>query len=271
MYDLILNAANPIPFVMVDSANAEITGLGSAFAVLVRKNGGVFAPSAGTKVELASGWYLYTATAGECDTEGPLALAITGAGAAQQNLVYRVSSIKTDIDAIRAITNEIDVSEVTYVASNNAGTLTITIGRTFSTIVSGLVIPADWETAFWTLKQNVNDDDPEALIQVMVSNPGDESIDGLRCLNAVAWHEAVEDDEETDEDETDPEPFDRELGALTVDQPGGKVTIYLQDDLTTQLSVAKRIGWDVKFIDANSDSTGTRGLANLVRTETQTV
>ena len=76
---------------------------------------------------------------------------------------------------------------------------------------------------------------------------------------------------ETEEDETDPEPFDRELASLTVDQPNGAVAIYLQDNLTTQLSSRKRIGWDVKFIDADGDSLGTSGLANLVRTETQTV
>ena len=90
MYDLTKDAANAIPFVMVDSAGTEVTGLGGTFTVTVRKDGGSFGASAGAKAELASGWYLYTATAGECDTAGPLALKITGAGCVQQNLVYRV-------------------------------------------------------------------------------------------------------------------------------------------------------------------------------------
>jgi hypothetical protein len=91
MYDLTKDAANAIPFVLVDANGTEVTGLGGTFTVTVRKDGGSFGASAGAKAELANGWYLYTATAGECDTAGPLALKITGAGAAQQNLVYRVS------------------------------------------------------------------------------------------------------------------------------------------------------------------------------------
>jgi len=90
MYDLNLDEANAIPFVMVDAAGAEVAGLGGTFTVTLRKDGGTFGASAGATTELASGWYLYTATAGECDTAGQLALTITGAGAAQQNLVYRV-------------------------------------------------------------------------------------------------------------------------------------------------------------------------------------
>jgi hypothetical protein len=91
MYDLIKDAANAIPFVLVDASGVEVAGLGNAFTVTVSKNGGAFGASAGAKAELAGGWYLYTATTGECNTAGPLALKITGAGAAQQNLVYRVA------------------------------------------------------------------------------------------------------------------------------------------------------------------------------------
>ena len=61
MYDLTLNAVNAIPFVLVDSLNVELPGLGAAFTVLVAKNGGAFAPSIGSKAELTGGWYLYTA------------------------------------------------------------------------------------------------------------------------------------------------------------------------------------------------------------------
>jgi len=92
MYDLMLNAANAIPFVLVDSLNVEVPGLGAAFTVLVAKNSGDFAASTGSKAELGGGWYLYTAPAGECDTPGPLPLRITAAGCAQQNLLCHVAS-----------------------------------------------------------------------------------------------------------------------------------------------------------------------------------
>lgn len=85
-----LNQANKITFVMVDSNNAEVAGLGSGFTLQVSKNGGAFAASAGTKAEIGSGWYSYLATAAEADTIGPVSIKVTGAGAVQQNLEYVV-------------------------------------------------------------------------------------------------------------------------------------------------------------------------------------
>ena len=45
----------------------------------------------GEKDELGSGYYFYKLPADETDTEGPLAVKITGTGAVQQNLIYQVS------------------------------------------------------------------------------------------------------------------------------------------------------------------------------------
>ena len=116
MYDLILNATNPIPFVMVDTSGVEVAGLGGAVTVTLSKNGGGFGASAGTKAELAGGWYLYTATAGECNTAGPLALRITGAGCVQQNLVYNVGNQDAQLTAIKAKTDTIGALSVTVTA-----------------------------------------------------------------------------------------------------------------------------------------------------------
>lgn len=85
-----LNQANRIDFVMVDSSNTEVSGLGSGFTLQVSKNGGGFNASGGTKAEIGSGWYTYLSTAGEADTVGPVAIKVTGAGAVQQNLEYVV-------------------------------------------------------------------------------------------------------------------------------------------------------------------------------------
>lgn len=85
-----LNQANTILFVMVDAAGAEVSGLGAGLSVEISKGGGAFAAGAGATAEIGDGWYRYLATAGEADTAGPVAVKVTGAGAAQQNLEYTV-------------------------------------------------------------------------------------------------------------------------------------------------------------------------------------
>lgn len=88
-----LNAQNKIKFVMVNSSNVEVTGLGTGYTLEVAKSGASsFASSAGTKTEIASGWYQYVATAAESDTPGEIAVKVTGSGVVQQNLVYQVGS-----------------------------------------------------------------------------------------------------------------------------------------------------------------------------------
>lgn len=87
---LVVNQPARITFVMVDSSNAEVPGLGAAFVLSVSKAGGAFNPSAGAKAEIGSGWYYYDLTAAETNTIGPLSVKVTGAGCVQQNLEYVV-------------------------------------------------------------------------------------------------------------------------------------------------------------------------------------
>lgn len=87
--------AQMIAFVMVDAACAEVAGLTTTYTLQVSKAGGAFAASAGAKAEIGNGWYAYTLTAGECDTIGPLAIMVTGAGAVQQNLLFFVRAATT--------------------------------------------------------------------------------------------------------------------------------------------------------------------------------
>lgn len=87
-----LGQQNTILFVMVDAAGEELAGLGTTFTLEISKGLGSFAASAGTKGEIGSGWYYYTATAGESDTAGPVAVKVTAAGAVQQNLEYVVAT-----------------------------------------------------------------------------------------------------------------------------------------------------------------------------------
>lgn len=91
MSEWILNQANRITFVMVDSNGLEVAGIGGAgLTVQISKDGGAFNASAGTKTEISNGWYSYLATAAESDTVGPVSVKVTGAGCVQQNLEYVV-------------------------------------------------------------------------------------------------------------------------------------------------------------------------------------
>lgn len=91
MFEWTLNQQNEIKFVMVDAANNEVAGLGNGFTLEISKPGNnAFATSAGTKTEIGSGWYRYLATAAEADSVGVGAIRVTGAGAVQQNLIFKV-------------------------------------------------------------------------------------------------------------------------------------------------------------------------------------
>ena len=83
---------NLITFVMIDGSGGEVTGLGNGLTMQISKAGGSFAAVAGTQDEIGQGWYKYLSTAGEADTDGPVSLTATGAGAIQQNLEYVVTA-----------------------------------------------------------------------------------------------------------------------------------------------------------------------------------
>lgn len=121
-----LNQQNLITFVMVDSSNVEVAGLGSGFTLLIAKAGGAFAASAGTKAEMAGGWYKYLATAVEADTIGPISIRVNGTGTVQQNLEYSVES-----RTVGAVAR-------TYIVTNSVTTLPVP-GLTvwFSTDLAG--------------------------------------------------------------------------------------------------------------------------------------
>lgn len=108
-----LNQQNTILFVLVDGSGAEVSGLGSSFTLEISKAGSPFAPSAGTKAEIGSGWYRYTATAAEADTVGPVAIKVTGGGIVQQNLEYVVEQ------------RTVNAVEFTYTVTSTAGGLPI--------------------------------------------------------------------------------------------------------------------------------------------------
>lgn len=166
-----------------------------------------------------------------------------------------LTSLEADVAAIKTVTDQLDVSAVTQVTASSAGHLTITRGLTFDEAVTGLTIPADWEAAIWTLKRSAAEADSAALIQLRVSNPADAEGDGLQTLLGAAVAS----------------PMTAADGELTVTQASGRMDVWLSDELTALLSRATGLGWDVKFIDDGGDSSGQRGTADVVLTETQAV
>lgn len=132
-----LNQANRIAFVMVDSSNVEVPGLGSGFTLQLSKNGGAFAASGGTKAEIGNGWYTYLATAGEADTVGPVAVKVTGAGAVQQNLEYVVKQRNPGaIEYTYTVTNTVTALPIegvrVVISTDSLGSNVVFVGMTDS-------------------------------------------------------------------------------------------------------------------------------------------
>ena len=184
-----------------------------------------------------------TPTAGSVDAEldalqtNTAALAIRNAmKLAPTSGAPSAGSVDKHLDDIIAITSQIDVTAVTQVSQAISGHLAITAGLTFNATVTGLTIPADWDEAIWTLKRSTSDTDADAVLQ-------------LRSTNGI--------------------PATPGDDALTVTQASGSIAIYLTDETTAALTVASGLGWDVKFIDVDGDSTGHRGTAEIMTTETQ--
>lgn len=159
------------------------------------------------------------------------------------------------LDSIRDVTDAIDVSAVIVTAANDAGVLTVIQAVTFGTTVSGLTISATWAKLYWTLKESIYDDDDQAIIQLVESNPG-VGTDGLLYLDsaAIALPILVSD------------------GTLTVNQAGGTVVIAVTDNATALLSAASELVWDIKTKDAAGNTVqNTTGTASIVRAVTQTI
>lgn len=137
------------------------------------------------------------------------------------------------------------------VSAISGSTLTITAGATYSATLSGLTIPADWLTMWFTLKSDEAQTDAQALVQIVESNPG-VGTDGLKCLNGAAGTAGN--------------------GSLTVDQAGGSVAIALAAAATVQLDRASALGYDLKVLSGTDTVTLlTSGTASVQLTETKSI
>ncbi len=113
-------------------------------------------------------------------------------------------------------------------------TLAITRAVSFDVTMTGMTIPSNWTKIYFTVKSNSSQADAVAQIQIVISNP-DDAGDGLLYANGAAAGDAAQ-------------------GTLTVDQPGGDITITITDDQTEDFT-AGNYNYDFKVITDESKST----------------
>ena len=93
--------AQPLVFLMVDSADHVSPKTGLSPTVTLSKAGGSFASPAGAVTEIGSGWYKVAGNATDSGTLGPLLLHATATGADPTDVMYWVSELDPQ-DAVRA-------------------------------------------------------------------------------------------------------------------------------------------------------------------------
>lgn len=136
----------------------------------------------------------------------------------------------------------LDVSAPPSVVSLvNGGLLTVIAGATFDPPpIDDLVIPATWQTAFFTVKARrgpaggIALPDRTALIQIKVSTPAAPG-DGLAYLNAVV-------------------PTTAAWGSLALDASAGTATLVLAAAATVLLAERTGLYWDIKTLNSDGSS-----------------
>lgn len=127
--------------------------------------------------------------------------------------------------------------------------LTVTNGVTFAGTISNVTIPSTWTKVYLTAKSSAQQDDDDALIQIVESNPGT-ATDGLLYVNGAAGTAA--------------------WAELTVNQAGGAVGITISDDATALLTQPKTLGYDLKCVTSGGTSSLlTYGAFTVELTETK--
>lgn len=129
------------------------------------------------------------------------------------------------------------------VASAVSGSdLTITRAVTFSATLTGLTIPVDRDSLYFTVKRSLGSADTEAIVQI-------EETDGLLRINKAA--------------------ATANQGSLVVDDD--TVTITIADDATVLLLPYREYQYDIKAIADGISTVLTQGTVTVVSTPTATV
>lgn len=136
---LIQNGTTPIIlFLMVDQTDGETAETGLSPSVEISKNGGAFAATTNSAVEISDGWYAVTLTADETDTDGVLAIRATAAGADEWRDYHQVYSNLSAIVTGASVTVTGPVLE--------SGNIRLVQGDDYS-VTSGQAL--EWSSSDW--------------------------------------------------------------------------------------------------------------------------
>lgn len=134
-------------------------------------------------------------------------------------------------------------------AAVSGSDLTITKAITFNATLTGLNIAATWDKVYFTVKKHASLPDASAMIQIVVSNPGDGD-DGLLYVNKTAGT--------------------ANEGSLVVDDEEGTVAITLTDDASALVQTGTYL-YDLKVIDDSVSTLLAEGTATIAGTPTMAV
>lgn len=162
-------------------------------------------------------------------------------------LASALADIQADIAALDVIPSAVSSS------GNISGTLQIIRASTFSATLTGIIAPNDWVAARLTVKEEgiPTSADSTAVMQFLVSNPGDPETDGLVILNGAVG--------------------DKIGGSISINTDDNEVDIALDDDTTAQLGTGT-YSYDIKFYYGDSESGPPyTGAMRITATPTQTI
>ena len=157
------------------------------------------------------------------------------------NVTYQngeTNTVPTVLAAIKSVTDSIDLTDIDYVTSQQAGAISMIRGATYSATLTGLTISADWATLTLRCKRKANTDDGKDEIAIVVTNGGDVG-DGLTILGGAAVAS----------------PITAADASLTVDQGAGTVAVWVSDEATNYLGVTANGVWHLREVDDDEDTT----------------
>lgn len=214
-----IEQSQTIYFPLVDTANAEVAGLGSAFTVqLVKPGTSAFITLSGSKGEVGNGIYYYTNQASDANLAGMGLLRITASGVAQQNIGVHIGAGFVWTSPNRTLT-----PPSATVASTVAGAV-ITVYRGVTWVIALTLGDLTDNSKIWfTVKRKEDDYDNQALVQI-------EKSAGLVYLNGGSASVSGQ-------------------GSIVVDNAlTGDVTITLDEAASSALATGKNLHYDVKVL-----------------------
>lgn len=167
---------------------------------------------------------------------GSAGKALTDAGAAGDPWA---ATVRTLTQAAASVASAVD-----------GANLTIHRGDSFSATLTGLAANTGYSKIWFSVKRSLDDDDADAVIEILLSAPAVPATDGLQRLNGAAATAAQ--------------------GSITV-VSATSLTIALDEAATALLTPASNLVYDIQYLISGSVSTATQGNAAVTGDVTRAV